>query len=135
MTSLSDLEINHYIKNEKRFGGTLSNDQLTKKNYNPKKAYILNLQNRNQSGSHWVSLLPSGRYIDSYGVGPTQEITPLVKTYNTSYFQGFTQSDCGYFAIYHCEQALKGLDPFQDLKASNYSHNYGVLKRYFTPTK
>ena len=131
--SLSDFEIDTYFKGEPRYGGTFSNDQLTKRNYDPKLAYILNLQNLRQSGSHWVALLPEGRYIDSYGVGPTQEITPLVRTYNKSYFQGFKQSDCGYFAIYHVEKALAGEDPFDDLKASDYSHNYDVLKRYFTP--
>ena len=81
-----------------------------------------------------MALLPYGRYIDSYGVGPTQEITPLVKTYNKSYFQGFNQSDCGYFAMYHISKALKGEDPFEDLIATDYAHNYAVLKRYFTPS-
>ena len=124
--SLNDKQIAIMLKGLKNFGGVHANDDLT--DYDPKKCYILNLQNEDQPGSHWTALLPMGRYIDSFGFPPTKAITPFVKEYSLCDYQGLNQEDCGYFAIYFC---LNQQDPFKNLISNDYAHNYRTLKRFF----
>ena len=84
----SDVELSAFIntikthKNGPTFGGVFSNDQLKKPVKN--KIYILNLEDSNEPGSHWV-LLYNGWYFDPYGVMPTKEIAPFTTTYKTGY--------------------------------------------------
>ena len=54
LSSMSSIQIHGYLKDNPLFGGVLANDQL--KNPDPKKIYVLNLQNQDEPGSHWVAL-------------------------------------------------------------------------------
>ena len=50
---LTNLEINNYYKNEPRFNGVCSRDNLSKIKDG---AYIINLDEYSDSGTHWVAL-------------------------------------------------------------------------------
>ena len=67
---LSNIFINNLLKGFEIFSGVYSKDQIALIENN--KSLIFNLQNSNQSGSHWVSLSRKNNNIfifDSFGIG------------------------------------------------------------------
>ena len=67
---LSNIFINDLLKKEKYFSACYSKDQIPLIENN--KSLIFNLQNSNESGSHWVSLSRKNNNIfifDSFGIG------------------------------------------------------------------
>lgn len=80
----------------------INNNNLTNGNY------IMNLQNHNQSGSHWVAFVKSGKsiyYCDSYGVLPPENESKLFLEnhytvyVNTHQFQPLNSDKCGWYAM------------------------------------
>ena len=66
---LTNIEINEYYKNEPRFNGVYSRDNLPNKI--KKGAYVINLDEYENTGTHWVSLFVKTKYtvyFDSFGV-------------------------------------------------------------------
>jgi hypothetical protein len=74
--------------------------------------YIVNLENSNQGGSHWVALIIYSKnnqlhafYCDSFGVLPPTEIEDFVRPlhkklpYNNRQIQPFNSSYCGYYGL------------------------------------
>ena len=86
-----------------------------KKNY-----IIMNLQTKNQKGSHWVSISKSDNiYFDPYGVLPTKEVLkvlPNVK-YNEIQIQPEGTEMCGQLSLY----VLYRLNLGDDFKSLNFS--------------
>ena len=92
-----------YYKNEPRFNGVYSKDNLPKKIKNG--AYVLNLDEYADVGTHWIALHVKGNeaiYFDSFGVEHVpKEIKKFIglKNIKTNIFR--TQADnsimCGYF--------------------------------------
>ena len=67
-----------YYVNESRFNGVYSRDNLTKINDG---AYIINLDEYSDIGTHWVALLVNNNnvtYFDSFGV---ERIPKEIKTF------------------------------------------------------
>ena len=67
---LTNIEISEYYKNEPRFNGVYSRDNLPKTI--KKGAYVINLDEYENTGAHWVSLFVKANeviYFDSFGVG------------------------------------------------------------------
>ena len=67
---LSNTFIDNLLKNEKYYLSTFSKDEIPLIENN--KSLIFNLQNSNQSGSHWISLSRKDNNIfifDSFGIG------------------------------------------------------------------
>ena len=64
---LTNLEIQKYYKNEPRFNGVYSRDNLPKINDG---AYIINLNEHYDIGTHWVALWVNNNvtYFDSFRV-------------------------------------------------------------------
>ncbi len=111
------------------FGGVFSNDELMKPD--PKKVYILNLENSNQAGSHWT-LLYNKWYCDSYGVVPTKHISQFVTSHNTNDYQGLNRNSCGHFCCYIGSRIIAGLKPYTgDLKDDQQQYNEDVLETFF----
>jgi hypothetical protein len=110
------------------FAGIFSNDTLTNPNKN--KIYIINLQNADEPGSHWV-LLYNGYYFDSYGTVPTTNIAPYVKNYNTADFQGLNNSSCGYYCIFVANNIIAGVFPTTGLIPNSSRENEKVLEAFF----
>lgn len=94
------------------------------------KGYILNLENHNQGGSHWVALY-KGHYYDSYGVVPTKHISKFAKTYSTEQYQSLHQESCGYYAVYVLKNLFAGRDAYHDMIPGEFRHNENVLKNFF----
>lgn len=115
LESTSDAQLNTIAKKMKiiNFGGVLSNDLVKLMKPNTNKVYVLNLQNSNQEGSHWVCLdcrKPRICYVDSYGVLPTREVTKWIletkrpAIYSKVNIQGYDDSSCGYYALWFAKQ-------------------------------
>jgi hypothetical protein len=91
-----------------KLNGIFMKDQVNNTNFKDGN-YIMNLENSNQSGSHWVSFVKKGDcvyYSDSYGVRPPENIYNLFlnncsKVYvNMKPFQSLNSKKCGWYAIY-----------------------------------
>lgn len=68
--------------------------------------YIINLNNSNQSGSHWTALFVRDShccYFDSFGIGPPLEVLKFCKgkflIINKDQIQNLNHESCGYYAI------------------------------------
>ena len=67
-SSLTNIEISEYFKNEPRFNGVYSRNNLPNKI--KKGAYVVNLDEYENPGTHWVSLFVKSKYtvyFDSFG--------------------------------------------------------------------
>ena len=131
----SDVELADFINTIKTkkggptFAGVFSNDQLKKPVKN--KIYILNLEDSNEPGSHWV-LLYNGWYFDPYGVMPTAEIAPFTTNYNQNDFQGINSEACGHYCAYVASRIILGQTPYTGILVPNKSRiNENVLEDFF----
>lgn len=96
-------------------------DELPGRPWNQESA-IVNLNSRDQPGSHWVCYVKRGdevRYFDSFGgVPPPPEITRYLTgcrvAYNSLRHQSYDQQNCGQL----CVQFLKG-----KLRSSSIANN------------
>ena len=115
----------------------ISNDQPIHDGVN-----IINLQNSNQTGSHWVFLYNGPKqitYIDSFGQPPTIEVcrqitaTGKPSVYNTTDLQALTSNSCGFFGTYIAKELARGrplASIISDFTA-NPAANEQMLQRYF----
>ena len=82
--ALSNIFINSLLKDEKSYLNTFSKDEIPLIENN--KSLIFNLQNSNQSGSHWISLSRNNKNIlkfDSFGIGYIpKNIYEIYKNFN-----------------------------------------------------
>lgn len=118
-------EIEDQLKFIPIFKGVFAKDELkkikVKKNENF--AFVINLENHNQGGSHWVSMyndknLPYVEYYDSYGLEPPIEVENFVNSkvkkpifYNPYQQQKPTSNRCGYFCIHYIVKRYSGMLP------------------------
>ena len=78
----------------------LMKDELTEKHIKSEIPLIINYQNLNQKGIHWVGYYKKF-YFDSYGLPPLEKLEPFVKEYNKIDFQSNTDlSYCGQLTLY-----------------------------------
>ena len=116
------MEITEYLKDEPRFNGVYSRNNLP----NIKKgAYIINLDHGKNTGTHWVAICVKSNeviYFDSFGAEYIpKEIMGKIgnKNIKTSIFriQDNNSIMCGYFCILFIEYMLqdKTLTDFTNL--------------------
>lgn len=99
------------------FRGVFMKDNLPKRPWH-NEALIVNLNNQNQSGSHWVALVKRGsnaRYFDSFGgVPPPLEVIRYLKgckiAYNTLKHQNYEQRNCGQLCVRFLLGELKNFE-------------------------
>ena len=115
---LTNFEIQKYYKNEPRFNGVFSRDNLPKKIKDG--AYVINLDEYADVGTHWIALFCNRNeivYFDSFGVEHIpEEIKEFIKEFpgnkniKTNIFR--VQEDnsikCGYFCIGFIDFMLAG---------------------------
>ena len=103
---LTNLEIQKYYKNEPIFNGVYSRDNLPKIKDG---AYITNLDEYSDIGTHWVALWVNNNnnvtYFDSFGVEHIlEEIKKFINNNNikTNIFriQAYDSIMCGYFCLW-----------------------------------
>ena len=121
---LTNFEIQRYYQNESRFNGVYSRDNITKIKG---EAYVINLDEYSDTGTHWVVLYVRNTYSDSFGV---EHIPKEVKAFidrslsiTTSIFriQVYNSIICGYFCIRFIDFMLAGktLTEFTNLFSPN----------------
>ena len=101
---LTNFEIQKYYENESRFNGVYSRDKLPKIKDG---AYVINLDEYSNVGTHWVSLWVNNNnvtYFHSFGVEHIpKEIKKLIvnKNIKTNIFriQAYDSIMCGYFCL------------------------------------
>ena len=106
---LTNFEIQEYYQNESRLNGVFSRDNLLNNNNNNIKngAYVINLDEYRDIGTHWVALYVNNKtitYFDSFEVEHIpKEIMKFIGNKNiiTNIFriQAYDSIMCGYFCI------------------------------------
>ena len=137
---LPNFEIQEYYKNESRFNGVYSRDNLPKTIKNG--AYVINLDEYEDIGTHWIALYVKNNeitYFDSFGVEHVpKEIKKFIehKNIKTNIFR--IQADnsiiCGYFCIGFIDFMLAGksLIDFTSLFSPyNFKKNDDIISSYF----
>ena len=147
---LTNIEISEYYKNEPRFNGVYSRNNLPNKI--KKGAYVINLDEYENTGTHWVSLFVKPKYtvyFDSFGIEHIpKEIDKFIgneqsssakarnKKIKASIFriQAYDSIMCGYFCIEFINYILKGktlLDYTNLFLPNDFKNNDQVIKRIF----
>ena len=101
----TNFEIQEYYQNERRFNGVFSGDNLPNSIKNG--AYVINLDEYHDIGTHWVALYVNNKtiiYFDSFGVEHIpREIMKFITSKkiitNIYRIQAFDSIMCSYFCI------------------------------------
>ena len=145
---LTNIEISEYYKNEPRFNGVYSRNNLPNKI--KKAAYVINLDEYENTGTHRVSLFVKPKYtiyFDSFGVEHIpKEINKCIHSKelgsavnndiksNIFRIQAYDSIMCGYFCIEFINYMLKGktlLDYTNLFSPNDFKKNDQVIKRIF----
>ena len=137
---LTIIELSEYYKNEPKFNGVYSRDNIPNKI--KKGAYVINLDEYENTGTHWVSLFVKPKYtvyFDSFGVEHIpKEINKFIgnNKIKASIFriQAYDSIMCGYFCIKFINYMLKGktlLDYTNLFSPNDFKKNDQVIKRIF----
>ena len=147
---MTNIEISEYYKNEPRFNGVYSRNNLPNKI--KKGVYVINLDEYKNTGTHWVSLFVKTNeiiYFDSFGVEHIpKEINKFVRSKepgsavdsnkkikaNIFRIQAYDSIMCGYFCIEFINHMLKGktlLDYTNLFSPNDFKKNDQIIKRIF----
>ena len=137
---LTNIEISEYYKNEPRFNGGYSRNNLSNKI--KKGAYVINLDEYENTGTHWVALFVKPKYtvyFDSFGIEHIpKEINKFIGNNdiksNIFRIQAYDSIMCRYFCIEFINYMLKGealLDYTNLFSPNDFKKNDQVIKRIF----
>ena len=137
---LKNFEISEYYKNEPRFNGVYSRNNLPKTI--KKGAYVINLDGYENIGTHWIALFVKPKYVvyfDRFGIEHIpKEIEHAVgnKEIKANIFriQAYHSIMCGYFCIEFINYMLDGksLIDFTSLfSLHDFKKNDQIIKRIF----
>ena len=136
---LNNVEITNYFNDEPRFNGFFSRNNLPRiKDV----AYVINLDDKNSKGTHWVSLFINkdiAIYFDSFVTEYTpQEVLNKIKdksiTYNIFRIEDNEAIMCGFYCIAFIEYMLVGkilLDCTNLFTPNDYKKNDKIIYKYF----
>ena len=147
---LTNIEISEYYKNEPRFNGVYNLPKTIKKG-----AYVINLDEYENTGTHWIALFVKPKYttessssertvyFDSFGVEHIpKEINKFIGNSdiesNIFRMQAYDSIMCGYFCIEFINYMLKGkmlLDYTNLFSPDDFKKNDRVIKRIFKNEK
>ena len=136
---LTNIEISEYYANEPRFNGMYSRNNLPNKI--KKGAYIINLDEYENTGTHWVALFVKPKYtvyFDSFGIEHIpEEINKFIGNNdiksNIFRIQAYDSIMCGYFCIEFINYMLKGetlLDYTNLFSPNDFKRTDQIIKRY-----
>ena len=137
---MTNIEINEYYKNEPKFNGVYSRNNLPKTI--KKGAYVINLDEYENTGTHWVALFVKTNetiYFDSFGIEHIpKEIKKFTDTkkIKASIFriQAYDSIMRGYFCVEFINYMLKSktlLDYTNLFSPNDFKKNDQVNKRIF----
>ena len=138
--TLTNIEISEYYANEPRFNGVYSRNNLPNKI--KKGAYVINLDEYENTGAHWISLFVKANkviYFDSFGIEHIpKEINKFICNNkiksNIFRIQAHDSIMCGSFCIEFIDYMLKGktlLDYTNLFSPNDFKKNDQVIKRIF----
>ena len=128
---LTNFEISEYYKNEPKFNGISSRDNLRKTI--KKGTYVINLDEYENIGTYWIALFVKPKYsvyFDSFGV---EHIPKEIKA-NIFRLQAYDSIMCGYFCIEFINYMFDGksLIDFTSLfSPHDFKKNDQIIKRIF----
>ena len=135
---LTNIEINEYYKNEPRFNGVYSRNNLPKTI--KKGAYVIHLDEYENTGTHWIALFVKPKYtvyFDSFSIEHIpEEINKFIDNDDTKTnifrIQAYDSIMCGYFCIKFINYMLKGktLLDYTNLSSPNDFEMIIIMKRY-----
>ena len=139
---LTNFEIQEYYQNEPRFNGVFSRDNLPNNNNIKNDAYVINLDEYHNIGTHWVALYVNNKivtYFDSFGVEHIpKEIMKFIarKKIITNIYriQAYDSIMCGYFCIGFIDFMFNGksLTDYTNLFSPNdFNKNDDIILNYF----
>ena len=137
---LTNIEINEYYKNEPRFNGLYSRNNLPK--IIKKEACVTNLDEYANIGTHWIALFFKPKYtvyFDSFGI---EHIPKEIKKFignkdikaNIFRLQACDSIMCGYFCIEFINYMLKGktfLEYTNLFPPNDFKKNDQIIKSIF----
>ena len=137
---LTNFEIQKYYKNEPRFNGVFSRNNLPKKIKDG--AYVINLDEYADVGTHWIALFCNRSeivYFDSFGV---EHVPEVIKEFignknikaNIFRVQANDSVMCGYFCIVFIDfmLAIKKLADYTRLfSPHDFKKNDDITLSYF----
>ena len=136
---LTNIEIDEYYKNEPRFNGVYSRNNLPNKI--KKGVYVINLDECENTGTHWVALFVKPKYtvyFDSFGIEHIpKEINKFINNdikNNIFRIQAYDSIMCGHFCIKFINYIFKGqtlLDYTSLFSPNDFKKNDQVIKRIF----
>ena len=138
---LTNFEIQEHYQNELRFNGVFSRDNLPNSIKNG--AYVINLDEHHDIGTHWVALYVNNKtiiYFDSFGVELIpKEIIKFIgnnKKIITNIYriQAYDSIMCGYFCIGFINFMFDGnsLKDYTNLFSPNdLKKNDNIILKYF----
>ena len=138
---LTNFEIQEYYQNEPRFNTVFSRDNLPNSIKNG--AYVINLDEYRDIGTHWVALYVNNKtimYFDSFGVEHIpKEIIKFIGnnkkiTTNIYRIQACDSIMCGYFCIGFINFMFDGnsLTDYTDFFSPNdFKKNDDIILKYF----
>ena len=127
---LYNTDIDKTLKHISYYYKCIPKDFLNDIKVNPKSSFccVLNLQNSNERGSHWVCLFVDKtkhfiEYFDSFGIPPIKNVVSFCKRnypnrelfYQDNQLQMFSSVLCGYFCIYYIQNRFEGKSPYETL--------------------
>ena len=132
--------MSEYYANEPRFNGVYSRNNLPNKI--EKEAYVINLDEYENTGTHWVSLFVKPKYtvyFNSFGIEHIpKEINKFIGNNeiksNVFRIQAYDSIMCGYFCIEFINYILKSkklLDYTNLFSPNDFKNNDQVIKRIF----
>ena len=136
---LTNIEISEYYKNEPRFNGVYSRNNLPNKI--KKGACAINLDEYENTGPHWVSLFVKPKYtvyFDGFGIEHIpKEINKFINNdieSNIFRIQAYDSIMCRYFCIEFINYMLKGktlLDYTNLFSPNDFKKNDQIIKLIF----
>ena len=137
---LTNFEIQKYYKNEPRFNGVFSRNNLPKKIKDG--AYVINLDEYADVGTHWIALFCNRNkivYFDSFGVEHIpEEIKKLIGNKNIKAIIFAVQANdsvmCGYFFIGFIDFMFAGkklTDHTNLFSPDDFKKNDNIILSYF----
>ena len=137
---LTNFEIMKYYEDKPKFNGVYSGDNLPNKIKDG--AYVINLDENSDIGTHWVALYAKNNdiaYFDSFGVEHIpKEIKVFIKNKNVKTnilrIQAYDSILCGYFCIGFINFMFKGksLTKYTNLFSPNdFKKNDDTVLNYF----
>ena len=137
---LTSFEIQKYYKNEPRFNGTYSRDNLSNKIKDG--AYVINLDEHSDIGTHWIAVYVKNNnitYFYSFGVEHIpKDIIKFIGRKNVIVnifrIQAYDSIMCGYFCIGFINFMFKGrsLTAYTNLfSPNNFRKNDKIILSYF----